>query len=96
MYIVLGGYLRILGAYPDLFACVCRTWISLDIARIYEEQRQPSIGSALPACPKNGRSGTHCWGRDEGIQHNLQSQNRCYSSTTFRTCRLETLTNTFY
>ena len=39
-------------ANPDLFACGGRTWISLDIARFYEQQRQPSSGSAWPACPK--------------------------------------------
>ena len=33
-------------ANPDLFVCVCRTWISLDINRFYEEQRQPSSESA--------------------------------------------------
>ena len=33
-------------ANPDLFVCVCRTWICLDITRFYEEQRQPSSGSA--------------------------------------------------
>ena len=74
LYIVLGGYLVILGAHivkscctlwisastvylfmadianPDLFVCGCRTWICLDITRFYEEQRQPSRGSAWPAC----------------------------------------------
>ena len=35
---------------PELFACGIRTWISLDIARFYEEHCQPSSGSALPAC----------------------------------------------
>ena len=74
MYIVLGVFLRILGApsvqsswtlsnlylsvadiaNPDLFACSSRTWISLDIARFYEEHCQPSSGFAWPACPKNG------------------------------------------
>ena len=39
-------------ANPDLFACGSRTWISIDIARFYEEHCQPSIGSAWPACPK--------------------------------------------
>ena len=39
-------------ANPDLFVSGCRTWICLDITRIYEEQRQPSSGSAWPACPK--------------------------------------------
>ena len=32
-------------ANPDLFVCVCRTWMCLDITRFYEEQRQPSSGS---------------------------------------------------
>ena len=41
-------------ANPDLFACGSRTWISLDIARFYEEHCQPSSVSAWPACPKNG------------------------------------------
>ena len=39
-------------ANPDFLGCCCRTWISLDIARFYEEQCQPSIGSAWPACLK--------------------------------------------
>ena len=76
MYIVLGGYLHILGApcvqpvadyrymlptvylfvsdiaNPDLFVCGCQTWICLDIILFYDEQRQSSIGSALPACQK--------------------------------------------
>ena len=42
---------------PDLFACGSRTWISLDIARFYEEHCQPSSGPAWPACPKNGLLG---------------------------------------
>ena len=33
-------------ANPDLFSCVCRTWIRLDISRFYEEQYQPSSESA--------------------------------------------------
>ena len=67
LYIVLGGYLRILGAssvqscctlfisasyrvfifgrYRKFFLCCCRTWICLDITRLYEEKRQPSSGS---------------------------------------------------
>ena len=40
-------------ANPDLFACGSRTWISLDIARFYEEHCQPSSGSAWPARPKS-------------------------------------------
>ena len=43
----------------------CRTWISLDITRFCEQQRQPSSGSA---CPKNGKSGPHCWGRGGSTQ----------------------------
>ena len=42
----------------ELFVCSCRTWICLDITRFYEEQRQPSSGSAWPACQHNGKSGT--------------------------------------
>ena len=45
-------------ANPDLFVCVCRTWICLDITLFYKEQRQPSSGSAWPACQKNGKSGS--------------------------------------
>ena len=37
---------------PDSFVLCFRTWISLDITRFCEEQRQPSSGSAWPACPK--------------------------------------------
>ena len=33
-----------------------------------EQQRQPSSGSAWPACPKNGKSGPHCWGRGGSTQ----------------------------
>ena len=50
-----------------LFIC-CRTWIGLDITRFREQQRQPSSGSAWPACPKNGKSGPHCWGREGSTQ----------------------------
>ena len=58
-------------ANPDLFACVSRTWISLDISRFYEEHCQPSSGSACPAGQKNdyrapiaggGRVDTICTG----------------------------------
>ena len=31
---------------PDLFVYSCMSWICLDITRFYEEQHQPSIGSA--------------------------------------------------
>ena len=36
--------------------------------RFCEQQRQPSSGSAWPACPKNGKSGPHCWGRESSTQ----------------------------
>ena len=39
-------------ANPDLFACSGRTWISLNIARFYEEHSQLSSRSAWPAYPK--------------------------------------------
>ena len=39
-------------AKPDLLGCGYWTWISLDIARCYEEQCQPSNRSAWSACPK--------------------------------------------
>ena len=52
-YRLLTGYLFTVDiANTDLFVCCCRTWICLDITRLYEEQRQPSSGSAWPACPK--------------------------------------------
>ena len=36
--------------------------------RFCEQQRQPSSGSAWPACPKNGKSGPYCWGRGGSTQ----------------------------
>ena len=39
---------------PDLLACGCPTWISLNIGRFYEEQCQSSSGSAWSVCPKIG------------------------------------------
>ena len=42
-------------------------WIGLDITRFCEQQRQPSSGSAWPACPKNGKSGGE-------VRHNLHSR----------------------
>ena len=53
---------------PDFLVLSCRTWIGLDITRFCEQQRQPSSGSAWPACPKNGKSGPHCWGRGGSTQ----------------------------
>ena len=54
-------------ANPDLLVCGSRTWISLDIARFYEEHCQPSSGSAWPACPKTV-IGPHCWGWEGSTQ----------------------------
>ena len=54
-------------AHPDLFACGSRSWISLDIARFYEENCQPSSWSAWPAFPKNGNR-PPCWGREGSTQ----------------------------
>ena len=53
---------------PDFLVLSCRTWIGLDITRFCEQQRQPSSGSAWPACQKNGKSGPHCWGRGGSTQ----------------------------
>ena len=53
---------------PDFLVLSCRTWIGLDITRFCEQQRQPSSGSAWPACPKNGKSDPHCWGRGGSTQ----------------------------
>ena len=65
-------------ANPDLFACGSRTWISLNIPRFYEENFQPSSGSALPAC-------AHCWGREGSTQFVQGLPDRCDSSPA---CRL--------
>ena len=56
---------------PDLFVCVCRTWICLDITRFYKEQRQPSSGSVWPTFPKTvNRAPVAGGGR---FRHNLHS-----------------------
>ena len=52
---------------PDSFVLCCRIWISLDITRFYEEQRQPSSGSAWPACKKR-LIGPHYWGKECSTQ----------------------------
>ena len=69
-YLLLNLYLSVADiANPYLFACSSRTWISLDIARFYEEHCQPSSGFAWPACPKDGnRAPIAGGGRD---RHNL-------------------------
>ena len=53
---------------PDFLVQCCLTWIDLDITRFCEQQRQPSSGSARPACQKNGKSGPHCWERGGSTQ----------------------------
>ena len=51
-YLLPTVYMSVAGiANPNLLACSCRTWISLYIARFYEEQWQSFSGSAWP---KNG------------------------------------------
>ena len=62
-------------ANPDLLACCGRTWISLDMARIYEEYSQPSSESAWPACPKHGNR-AHIAGGGRG-RHNLHKVSMC-------------------
>ena len=73
-------------ANPDLFACDSRTWISLDIARFYEEHFQPSSGSAWPVIghPLLG-------GRKGSTQFPQRLPDRCDSSNACRLCRLEPL-----
>ena len=75
-------------ANPDLLACACRTWINLDMGRLYEEQCHRSSESAWPAFPKdNGKSGPIAGGG----RHNLHSglPDRCDSSIACMQCRLE-------
>ena len=48
----------------------CQTWICLDITRVYEEQHQPSSGSALHN--KKGISGPHCWRVQENLHTSLE------------------------
>ena len=55
-------------ANPDLFVCGCRTCICLAITHFYEEQRQPSSGSAWLAYTNNGKSGSHCCGPEISTQ----------------------------
>ena len=63
---------------PDLFGCGSRTWISLDIARFYEEHFQLSSGSAWPACLENGNRGPIAV--DGRGQHNLHRV--CHTAVT--------------
>ena len=48
-------------ANPDLLVCGSRTWISLDIARFYEEHCQPSSAQKTVIGP-------HCWGWEGSTQ----------------------------
>ena len=69
-------------ANPDWFACGSRTWISLDIARFYEQHFHLSSGSAWPACPKNSNR--------EGSTQCVQGlPDHCDSTTACRLCRLK-------
>ena len=75
-------------ANADLF--VCRIWISLDITRFYEEQRQPSSGFTRPACSKTVNLAPFL---GVGAFDNICTAvcNRCDSSTACRLCRLDSV-----
>ena len=73
-------------ANPDLLACGSRTWISLDIARFYEEHFQLS---AWPACSQKNGNRAHLSGREGSTQFAQGLLDRCDSSTACRMCRLE-------
>ena len=83
-------------ANPDLFACGSRTWISLDIARFYEEHCQPSSGSPWPACQKYGNRAPIAGGGNGSTQFAQGLTDRCDSSTACRLCRLEPITSFTY
>ena len=68
-------YGRYRKARPVLCVVVGPGFVS-DITRFYEEQRQPSSGSAWPTCHINGKSGSHCWGGR--VRHNLQGTYSAY------------------
>ena len=74
-------------ANPYLFVCGSRTWISLDIARFYEEHCQPSSGSAWLAWPKNGNR-SQLW-REWSTLYAQGLLDCCGSSRTCRMCCLE-------
>ena len=59
---------------PELFVCVCRTWICVHITCFYEEQRQLSSGSAWPAFPKTVNYVPIAGGGK--FRHNLHSSDR--------------------
>ena len=68
---LLSNHVFVYGRYHTsrlrLFSVVGPGLVS-DITRFCEQQHQPSSGSAWPACPKNGKSGPHCWGREGSTQ----------------------------
>ena len=85
-YLLPTAYLSVADiANPDLLTRGCWTWINLDIARLYEEQCQPSSGSAWPACPQKRVI------REQEGRHNMHCSlpDRCDASTVCRLCRLE-------
>ena len=63
-------------------------WISVDIARFYEEHCQPSSGSAWPACPKTV-IGPTLLGAGGSTQFGQGLPDRCDSFTACRLCRFE-------
>ena len=88
-YLLPNLYLSVVDiANPDLLACGSRTWISLDIARFYEEYYQPSSGSAWPACQRDVNR-PPLLGREGSTQFAQGMPDRCVSSTACRLCRLE-------
>ena len=70
-YLLSNRYLFIADiANPDSFVYCCRTWISLDITRFYEEQRQPYSCSAYPASQKKKLAPIAGGGRVRHNSHN--------------------------
>ena len=57
--------------YGYLFSGMYLTWIGLDITRFCEQQRQPSSGSAWPACQKTVNQVPIAGGGKD--RHNLHS-----------------------
>ena len=76
------GFTNPVGTGGVLYMCLCfgcggvggvggvgGEWVGgLDITRFCEQQRQPSNGSAWPACPKTVNRAPHCWGRGGSTQ----------------------------
>ena len=60
---------RGVGGVCDMCMCLARGGVGGEGGECFcEQQRPPSSGSAWPACPKNGKSGPHCWGRGGSTQ----------------------------